>query len=144
MRGKLKLWWLRRELTATQKSYAKGIDKAKGDEREYQISEWLQERSQRRSEISILRTTLLCEEAENLGIAVPPLSDKDSWEDGLLPGTTHLTLKAQAQLLQAIRKEKEERWRFFVFILKEVVTPLVGAIGAIMGLLSLLHSFKSK
>ena len=144
MKKGLKLWWLRRGMKRSSKSYSKYIAEAKGEEREYRAAEASQDRSERRDEILRLNSILLSDQAESLGIPVPPLSDKDSWEQGWEPGTIHLTLKAQSQLRQAIRNERREKWSFAAFVLKEIVTPLIGAIGAIMGLLSLIHAFKPK
>jgi hypothetical protein len=143
MKG-LKLWWMQQRLKASNKSYSKYVEAAKGEEREFRISEAINVRDVKRDEILQLRSMLLSDQAESLGLPVPPLSDKESWESGWWPETIRLTVKAQSQLRQAIRKERQEKWSFAAFILKDVAVPLIGSIGAIMGLLSLIHSFKSK
>jgi hypothetical protein len=101
-------------------------------------------RHEHRDQILNLSSLVLSDEAESLGIPVPPLSDKTSWEEGWMPGTVRLNVEAQARLRQAIRSEHREKWSTFAFVVKEIVAPVIGVIGAIMGLLSLIHAIRSK
>lgn len=140
----LKLWWLRWKLKISNKSYSKYVAEAKGEQQEYRISEAINVRDEKRSEILGLNSRLLSDQAESRGIPIPALTDKESWESGWEPGTIRLTVEAQAKLRQAIRNERREKWSFAAFILKDIVTPLIGAIGAVMGLLSLIHALRSK
>ena len=148
MRREFELWWLERNRRKTNKSYSAYVAKAKGEEQQLRICEAISDRDERRDQIQGLRSILISDRAEGLGIPIPALSDSESWEPGRIPGTTHLTLKAQAQLLQAIRTERKEQWGMAAFVLQDIVTPmgglLVGLLGMIMGLLSLIHSFHSK
>jgi hypothetical protein len=144
MRKGLKLWWLGRKLKSSNKSYSKYIAKAEGEERESRISEAMSVRQEQRDEILNLGSLLLSDEAESLGIPVPSFSDKESWEEGWMPGTVRLNLEAQSRLRQAIRNEHREKWSTFAFVVKEIVAPVIGVLGAIMGLLSLIHAFRSK
>jgi len=82
--------------------------------------------------------------AESAGIPVPPFSDNTKWEDGFEPNTAHLSAQAQLDMNKAIRAEQRDKWSFFAFLVKEVAVPVIGGIGAIMGLLSLIHSFLHK
>jgi hypothetical protein len=148
MTREFKLWWLERSRRKASKSYSAYVAEAKDEEQQFRISEAINDRDERRDQIQSLRSMLLTDRAESLGISIPPLSDSESWECGRIPGTVYLTLKAQSQLLQAIRTERKEQWSMAAFVLKDIVTPLgsllVGLIGMIMGLLSLIHSFHSK
>jgi hypothetical protein len=144
MMRRLKLWWLQRNLKRSDKVYSKYVAEAEGKQQQSRISEAMSVREGQRDAILTLRSVLLSDEADSLGIPVPPFSDKQSWEDGRIPGTARLKLKAQSQLLQAIRNEHREKWSTFTFMMKEIVTPLIGILGAIMGLLSIIHAFRSK
>jgi hypothetical protein len=140
-----KLWKLRLERRKSQKEYSKYVAEAKDAENEdFRICEAIEEREKIRDKILSLKSIQLSDMAEDLGIPVPPASDKESWEEGYNPGTVRLTVNAQLQLKQAIRNEQRERWSVAVFVLKEIVAPLIAIIGAIMGLLSLIHAIRSK
>ena len=142
----LTLWRLRRERKRLAKTYARAIDEAKdGDEAQMILSEASGERDDIRDKIQHLRSLALTDQAEDLGLMVPSYQDqRESWEEGREPGTVRLTQEAQLKLQQAIRSEQRGRWSLAAFILKEIVTPIIGVLGAIMGVLSLIHAFKSK
>ncbi len=101
-------------------------------------------RDDERDQIINLESLILLEEAEHLGIPVPPLDDKDSWEGGRRPGTHRLGLHAQVLLRQAIRNEKKEKWGVVAFRLKELAVPLIGVLGALWGLHKFIHALPSK
>jgi len=143
--ARLQLWRLKRERKSSEGKYSKYIGQAAdADEKESRIMEWIEERERIRDKILHLRSMQLSATAEDLGIPVPPLSDKESWEEGRNPGTVRLTLDAQSKLRQAIRVEQREKWSVVVFLLKEIIVPLIGILGAIMGLLSVIHALRSK
>ncbi len=98
-----------------------------------------------RDAILHLNSLELLDKAEDLGLQRPFYSrNRELWEEGREPGTVHLTTQAQFELKQAIRNEQRNRWSVFTFVLKEIITPIVGVLGAIMGLLSVIHAFHSK
>jgi hypothetical protein len=141
----VKIWWLNRKRKRTAEMYAKLIRKAKTHEdKESLISESMTERDLIEDELLHLRSMDIQERAQNAGLPVPPYSDKQAWQDGFDPATTRLSPQAQLELNRLIRAETRDRWSVFAFLVKEVAAPLVGAIGAIMGLLSLIHSFFPK
>ncbi|MFZ0865066.1 MAG: hypothetical protein WAN06_00290 [Candidatus Sulfotelmatobacter sp.] len=140
----VKLWWLRQRAKRSNKNYSKYVASAKGEERESLISEAMSVRDEQRDQILTLSSLLLSDKAESLGIPVPPFGDKTAWEEGWMPGTVRLNVEAQARLRQAIRNEHREKWSIFAFVVKEIVAPVIGVIGAIMGLLSLIHALHSK
>ena len=140
----LELWRLRWELKRSTKSYSKYVAEAKGEDRELRICEAMNYRNLILDKILMLRSMHLSDKAEILGIPVPPLNDKDAWRNGLLPGTVHLSTSAQLSLNEAIRKEQRERWSFPAFILRDIMTPLIGVLGAVTGLLAVIHLFHSK
>jgi hypothetical protein len=140
----LKLWWKRQRLRQEMRGYSQYVDKAKGEERDFRIAEAINFRNAKRDEILSTSSMLLADQAEGLGLPVPPLSDEKSWVEGWWPGTVRLTVEAQVSLRKDIRRERRERWNFAAFFLGKIMTPLIGGIGAIMGLLSLIHSFKAK
>lgn len=139
-----KLWLLHQKRKKSNRAYSNYIAQATGEEREFRIQEAMNVRDEERDELLNLQSIILSGEAEYLSLPVPPLSDKESWESGQGPDTVRLTLRAQSQLRQAIRNEKKEKWSVAAFVLKEIVTPLIGVLGAIMGLLSLIQVFHSK
>ena len=122
-----KIWRLHRQRRHFAKIWA-------GQDAEKQEEIW--------GQILQLKSSYLSAKAEKLGIPVPPSSDEQSWVDA--GRGFHLTVEAQLELKRAIRNEQREKWGLAAFMLKEIAAPLVGSIGAIMGLLSLIHSFKSK
>jgi hypothetical protein len=141
----LKLWKLRRERRKSAKEYSRYVAEAKdAGEEDFRIREAIDARERIRDKILHLKSMQLSDMAEDLGLPVPPFSDKESWEEGYEPGTIRLTVKAQLQLRQAIRNEQRERWSLAVFVLKEIVAPLIAVLGAIMGLLSVIHALRSK
>ena len=139
-----KLWWLHQRRKKSNRVYSKRIEQTSGEERAFLIQEAISVRDEERDQILNLRSISLLDEAEYLSTAVPPLSDKESWESGGRPGTIRLTLCAQSQLQQAIRIEKKEKWSVAAFMLKEITAPLIGLLGTIMGVLSVIHAFRSK
>jgi hypothetical protein len=145
MRG-LTLWRLRRKRKRLAKKYPRAIDEAKdGDEAQAIMSEAMEDREDIRDKILHLRSLALADKAEDLGLIVPSYRyQRNLWEDGLEPGTVRLTQEAQLKLQQAVRSEQRDRWSLAAFVLKEIVTPIIGVLGAIMGVLSLIHAFKSK
>jgi hypothetical protein len=140
------LWRLRQERKRSAKKYSKQIDQAKdGIEAQMLVSEAYDVREDIRDSILNLNSRRLIDKAEDLGIPVPSYQhQRESWEDGREPGTIHLKREAQIELIRAIRIEQKERWGVAAFVLKEIVTPIIGVLGAVMGVLSLIHAFKSK
>ena len=130
------LWKLQRERTELEKRFGRMISQAEreGDheKRESLISELLMERGLIDDRINGLESIRIQERAERLGVPIPPLSDKESWENGYKPNTIFLSVKARAQLRSEIRKERRERWDWIT----RIITLLVGLIGAITGLIS--------
>jgi hypothetical protein len=138
----LQVWWLKTKRKRTARAYAKLIMKAANrEDEESLISEAMNERDLIDDKILHLRSMDVQEKALDTGIPVPPHSDKAAWQDGLNPATTRLSPQAQLELNRLIRAEKRDKWSVFGYMIKEVAAPLIGAIGAIMGLLSLIHSF---
>lgn len=139
------LWRLRRKQRKSNEEYSRLVDEAKDpEEQQFRMSEAVDADEQYRDKIMGLQSRLLRNQAERLGIPVPSFSDKNSWDAGYVPGTWHLSLTAQLQLRQAIRTERRDKWGFAAFLLKDVATPIIGGIGAIMGLISLIHALRSK
>jgi hypothetical protein len=138
----LRIWWLNGKRKRTAKMFDKLIRKAKTHEdKESLISEAMAERDLIEDEILHQRSMDIQERAQNAGLPVPPFSDKQAWQDGINPATTRLSPQAQLELNRLIRAEERDRWSVVAFLVKEVAAPLIGAIGAVMGLLSLIHSF---
>jgi hypothetical protein len=140
------LWRLRQERKRSTKKYSKQIDQAKdGNEAQMLMVEAADVREDIRDSILHLNSLRLLDKAEDLAIPVPSYQhQRESWEDGREPGTVHLTREAQIELTRAIRIEQKERWAVAAFVLKEIVTPIIGVLGAVMGVLSLIHAFRSK
>jgi len=141
----LRLWWLNRKRKRTDKVYSKLIAKAANeDEKDRLISGAITERDIIEDELLHLRSLDVIERAQNVGLPVPPLSDKQAWQEGYRPATVRLSPQAQLDLNRLIRQEHRDRWGMVAFVIKELAVPVIGAIGAVMGLLSLIHSFFHK
>lgn len=142
----LKLWRLRQRRRNSAKNFSELIKKAgDSEEAESLLSEAADSREDFRDAILHLRSIQLIDEAEDLGIPFPSYGDsREAWEDGREPGTVHLKREAQIELQKAIRHEKREKWEVTAFFLKEIVTPIIGVLGAIMGLLTVIHVLHSK
>lgn len=139
------IWLLQREQKRACRRYAEWIKAAKDRDDENLITlDAMDERDRIRDKIWHLRSLQLQDEAERLGIPIPALNAMEHWEPGLAPNTIRLTLKAQSDLRQAIRSEKRDKWSVFTFVVKEIAVPIIGVIGGIMGLISLVHSLHLK
>jgi hypothetical protein len=97
-----------------------------------------------------MRTELLVHRARRLGIPVPPrpVADSDevfeneSWEVNTTTWNFYLKDEAELKLRREIRKEEVERLQHQMRWVSQVIIPLIGLIGALMGLISLLHSLR--
>ena len=152
-----RLWWAERrdrkkegKLKAIYQPKLEAAKKA-GDHASYEeiLSEWHFE-SQGDDRYETLKTDLLVKRARRLGIPVP---FKPSWDDpennnwdywDMNQNTGSYTLKAKAELdlRREIRKEELERLQYAMRWVSQVVIPLIGLIGSVMGLLALIHALK--
>jgi len=132
------LWRLRFARDREERRYNRLIREAEKkkqhDEREMLIQEAIQQRSLRNDEIYVAECSKLRRKAERLGLPVPPLSDKQAWEEGYAPNTCYLNAAARTSLRQAIRKEQHERWEFATLVVKDWAVPIMGIIATIVSL----------
>ena len=93
-------------------------------------------------ELSSVSSQSLLHNARRYGVAAPGFKS-DAYEEGLNPGTYHLTRAARAELRRLIREEKKARREEWSGVLKDVVIPIVlaltGLVGASIGLVSALR-----
>jgi hypothetical protein len=144
-----KLWRLQRRRKKLAHLYEPDIDKAKKENRhedyESLVSEYQTEGNLLNDDLQIAQTFRLIRDAENHGIPTPPYSDQTAWEVGYHPGKTYLSVAAQHEIRKAIREERAARRDYWVGWIKDVAAPLVSVIGALMGIIALVHSlWKSK
>ncbi len=137
------LWRAQRERRKTNKTFDRLIDKAKKqknlEERESLISELFMERDIINDKINWIETRRLEEKAEKFGVPIPPLSDKESWEEGYAPNTVRLRREARIRITDQIRKERRARIDDRMLWV-ERLAPLTGLVGAVIGLIATLRS----
>lgn len=80
-------------------------------------------------------TNQLWEQAKRLMVPIPSSQDEGMWEPTeTQPGSHHLSVKGVAVLREAIRVEKQARWKFALLWM----APLTGLIGACTGLIAVI------
>jgi biopolymer transport protein ExbB/TolQ len=93
-----------------------------------------------------LRTELLVKKARRLGVAVPPhpprYEENDSWNFNRSTGDQTLSTEAESRLTREIRKEEIERLQHQMRWVSQVAIPVIGLIGSLMGLISLIHALR--
>lgn len=95
-----------------------------------------------------IRTERLVKRARKVGIPVRPQPyplDEDAWNNDywVMNSTTwnfYLTDRAQLELTREVRKGEVERLQHRMRLVNQIIIPFIGFIGAMMGLISLLHS----
>jgi len=110
------------------------------EERDGLVSELLMERDLIEDRINRIETDRVQKEAEKFGIPVPSLSDKESWDEDSQSHTIFLNVSTRLRLRQEIRKERRARWEDTTIWMDRIVLPLIGLIGAVTGLVSVLKS----
>lgn len=137
-----KLWkWQRsrRKLVeAYQADYRKAVKSKLGNDALHDLKDaerW--EVSLRNEEIETLTSDYLCEQASILQVPLPAWKSEDeqdgSWERTYQLQNWVLTRKGMAEVRAAIREEKAARHEVFL----SWVTPLIGLIGALTGLIAI-------
>ncbi len=97
-----------------------------------------------------IRTNRLVKRAKKLGIPFPPrpnphaqdADDNEFWEMNRSTGEMYLSDKGEFELTRECRKEETESLEHKMRLVNQVAIPLTGLIGAIMGLIALVHSLK--
>jgi hypothetical protein len=102
----------------------------------------------------VLRTWIVVNRAKRLGIELPKKPDfgteeadeNEDWTENRATGNLFLTEKAFHSLLRKIRDEENERLEHKTRYVRNIVVPLggllIGLVGSIMGLISLIHTLK--
>lgn len=139
-----KLWQLQRQRRKLAQLFEPDIERAEREKRhdDWQslVSEYQGEQSLLNDEIQVAQTFRLIREAENIGLPTPPFSNKELWEQGYNPQKSYLSVAAQHDLRRAIREEQVARRDYWVGWIKDVAAPLISIIGALMGIIALVHS----
>jgi hypothetical protein len=143
------LWRAQRERTKLHKTFDPLISKAEQEKRwddsQSLISEFLMERNVIDDKISWIETKRVRKRAEKFGVPIPPLSDKECWEEGFTPNTVRLKPEARIRISEQVRKERRARIEdrmLWVDYLGPLVSPLTGLLGVVIGLVALLRSCK--
>ena len=145
------LWRAQRVRKRTERVFHRLIakaEKSKDRDRERSlITEFLMERDIINDRINWIETSRLQERAENFGIPIPSISDKESWEDGYEPNTVRLRKEARLRISDQIRNERRDRVDDQLLWLNRIsplIAPLSGLVGfvtgLIAGLVAVLHS----
>ncbi|MGH9432928.1 MAG: hypothetical protein ACRD3T_15440 [Terriglobia bacterium] len=138
------LWKAHRERRKCNKLYRRLIENAEREKNSEEVEtlclEAMHERDVINEKINLLESSRIQEEAERLGIPIPKYSlDSEAWEKGLRNDKVYLSLKAKGELRSQIRREKRERIEYWTLIVKDLVVPLMGLLGVITGLVSVIH-----
>lgn len=153
-----RLWWAERrhkEKEARLKAqYQPKLEEAKRakDQKAYAeiLNEWYVE-SKLDDACEGLRSHKLVEKARKLGISIPaqpPLDDNEAldtdenWNFNEYTGSLTLNEAAEFKLRRDIRKEEMEKLQHQMRWVSQVVIPLIGLLGTMMGLIALLHALR--
>jgi hypothetical protein len=147
-----RLWWAERrddkareklrqkfkpEIDATEK---KGWEEQRADLADYIFAQ------NQISEAERLRTRILIKKAHRLGVAIPPnatgYEDNDDWNFNQATGDSTLTRSAELKLAREVRKEEMERLQHQMRWVSQVAIPIIGLVGSLMGLISLIHALR--
>jgi hypothetical protein len=152
-----KLWWTERRDDKKRKRlkahYYPLLEAAKKEKDEKKHNAIL---SEYRTELDFiddakaLRTGVVIRRAKRLGIQLPAepefgtleADENEDWLENRATGNVYLTDKAMHALVVQIREEDNRRLEHEMRYFRNIVVPLVGLIGSIMGLISLIHSLK--
>ena len=98
------------------------------------------------NEAEHLESALLVQKARRLGVALPPfpkgIEDNDDWIQNLVKCSLSLRRASKLNLMKEVRKEEMERLQHQMRWVSQVVIPIIGLIGALMGLISLIHALR--
>lgn len=135
------LWRKSRELNKISKYYDAAIkeamkEKKSPDEIDKLVDEFFAETYVIEEEIKALISRSWERKAERLFLPIPPHHEEDMWEVGDVTRRYYLTPAGITKLRGLIREEKAARRKAVL----EWVTPLVGIIGAITGLLAVVFA----
>jgi hypothetical protein len=86
------------------------------------------------TEIDVLTTAHLLEQARRLQVPIPPHDDDEYWADSVYFGGRHLTPAGVTKLRSDVRAERQARWNFY----SGHITLLIGLLGALIGVISIL------
>jgi len=88
----------------------------------------------------------LYDEARSLDVEIPPHSDSEMWVDDAVGERTWLSSKGRAQVRKLIDEEKARRFEVKTQWVTRLILPvlglLIGVLGAITGLIAVLHQKK--
>src|SRR6266508_5950311 len=131
---KCAVWRLSRQKRGARRHYKRLHHQAEKDEKS--AEELFRLRHQEASdcgaigdELARVMSRRLVMQAERLGVPVP--RDEACWDETYLTGARHLNVKGYAELRIEIRKERDERWKFWQLRVSVLVGLLAGLTGAI-------------
>jgi hypothetical protein len=147
-----RLWWAeRRDAEALKKlrhkfkpqfdaAQTKGSEEVQADLRDYiSAQNYI-------NEAECLRSKLIIRKAHRLGIAIPPnatgYEDNDDWNFNQATGDLTLSAEAALRLTREVRKEEMERLQHQMRWVSQAAIPVIGFIGSLMGLISLIHALR--
>jgi hypothetical protein len=88
-------------------------------------------------ERKILLSRHLLQEAWRCGVPTPRHDEEGAWEETQMG--RHLSASRAAELRAAVRQEKSERWELPLKVMGILVPGVIGAIGAMTGLIAILQ-----
>jgi hypothetical protein len=128
-----------------QKFELNAAEKLEPEERQAQLSSYISAQNQI-NEAECLRTHLLVKKARRLGVAVPPSASgyegNDDWNFNEATGDFTLRRETELRLMREVRKEEMERLQHRMRWVSQVAIPIIGLIGSLMGLISLIHALR--
>lgn len=136
---------LQKKQTKITTEYNKQIDEARQKKNQAEVKKLSQlviyEYDIVERDIEITRSRYYINEANRLVIPIPAYDDKEIWDDKFR-GRGVLTKKGTAEIRSLIRQEKKEKMELIQTIIKTIIVPLTGIIGALTGLLAIIFALK--
>ncbi len=136
---------LRMDLRSIDRVYHPAIDAARGEGRERKLSGYFAERDLVAEELEELRTQQLLRKAHRFDVLIPDMpyqSDReedDNWVRGSATGRWLLKGAGRRLIQKQIRDERKSRFEERTRWLALLISLLVGLIGALTGLVSVLR-----
>lgn len=139
VKDRIELHKLNTKVRALEKFYcglAKNAEKEGKSRNEIEdiYGQFFAERDPYKLDLYLLKSNILTKKASKYNVPLPDRDKKELW--GTTFGYSYLTDKGRFIVKKAIREEKKERW----VAVNQIITPLVGLIGVLIGLIIVLKN----
>jgi hypothetical protein len=145
-----RLWWAERRDDEARKKLRQTFElratkELTPEERGAELSLYISATNQI-NEAERFRTRILIRKAHRLGITIPnapsDYESNDDWNFNQATGDATLNHGAESRLAREIRQEEMDRLQHQMRWVSQVAIPIIGLIGSLMGLISLIHALR--